>query len=312
MHRALDLAGSLEKQAELSACHYALSQSYKSVGNLPQALHHFEIFHEIDKKIYQEQAERHVRQLQIVHETKIIQQEAKIYKQRSAELDAYTRSVAHDLKHPIAAILGYSELLTDLFADQLPESFPMDILTKMADSAEIASQTIDALLLLATVDITDVQVKPIDMKTAVNDVLLRLQPMIEQYQGQVILPDKWDTAVGYLPWVEEVWANYLSNSLKYGGEKPIITLCSEPYTTNMIRYWVKDSGPGIPAEISAKLFKELSRHRHAQNKNSHGFGLAIVRRIVEKLGGTVGYKSEPGQGSQFFFTLPRNHAIPGK
>lgn len=312
LQKALQIADSLRNQAELSACHHALAQSYKRLGNFSQALHHFEKFHALDKNIYQEKADRHVRQLQIVHETKTIQQEARIYKQRSAELDAYARSVAHDLKHPMAAILGYSELLTDLYADQLPENFPTSILTKMAESAEIASQTIDALLLLATVDITEVQLKSIDMETAVNNVLLRLEPMIEQCQGRVILPDEWETAVGYLPWVEEVWANYLSNSLKYGGKTPTITLSCEPYSTNMIRFWVTDDGPGIPDEIGEKLFNEFKRPRQPQDKNSHGLGLAIVQRIVEKLGGTVGYKSEPDDGSQFFFTLPRSHINPGK
>ena len=303
LQRAANLASQLQHRVELAACHQALAQSYKTLGDPTKALEHFEKFYELDKKVYQEQADRHIHQLQIVYQTKSVQQEAKIYKQKTAELDTYARSVAHDLKQPVAALLGYSELLLEMQAEELPDMLPTNILEKMAQSAEFASQIIDALLLLATIDKTEVNLRPINMETAVGNVLLRLQPMIEQHQGRIILPDTWETAVGYQPWVEEIWANYLSNGLKYGGEAPVITISCEPYSTNMIRYWVQDNGPGIPPEISDKLFDEMKRPRLA--KNSHGFGLSIVRRIVDKLGGTAGFKSEPAQGSQFFFTLPR-------
>ena len=148
------------------------------------------------------------------------------------------------------------------------------------------------------------------METAVNNVLSRLQPLIQEKQVRIILPESWETAVGYHPWVEEIWANYLSNGIKYGGDKPELRLSCEPYTTNMVRFWVKDNGPGIAPDIQPQLFEEMSRPR--SNKTGHGFGLAIVQRIAEKLGGTVGYKSEPNQGSQFYFTLPRSIETPDK
>ena len=311
LQRAANLASQLQHRVELAACHQALAQSYKTLGDPAKALEHFEKFYELDKKVYQEQADRHIHQLQIVYQTKSVQQEAKIYKQKTAELDAYARSVAHDLKQPIAVILGYSELLLEMLAaEKLPDALPTNILAKMANSADVASQIIDALLLLATIDKTEVNLKPIAMETVVNNVLSRLQPLIQEKQVSIILPESWETAVGYHPWIEEIWANYLSNGIKYGGDKPELRLSCEPYTTNMIRFWVKDNGPGIAPDIQPQLFKEMSRPR--SNKTGHGFGLAIVQRIVEKLGGTVGYKSEPNQGSQFYFTLPRSIQTPDK
>lgn len=67
---------------ELAVCHQALAQTHKCLNNFPLALHHFEQFHELDKKLYQEQADRHVHQLQIVHQTRTIQQEVELYKQK--------------------------------------------------------------------------------------------------------------------------------------------------------------------------------------------------------------------------------------
>ena len=307
LQRALRLAEEVQTQSELSKCHQDLAQTYKLLGNHTKALFHFEKFHELDKKLYTEQADRNLRQLQILHETKSVQQEAQLYKQKTEELDAYARTVAHDLKQPIAAIVGYADLLPEFLPDLEPDSFPYRAFTKMGESAEQAAQIIDALLLLATVNKADVKFKLIDMDTAVNNVLSRLQDMIERYQGRLVLPEKWESALGHRPWIEEVWMNYISNALKYGGEAPTITLSCELCPDNMVRFWVKDDGPGIPHVASNQLFKEFSRLHNSDRKKSHGLGLAIVQRIIEKLGGTVGFKSEPGQGSQFFFTLPRPH-----
>lgn len=310
LHKAIDLAEQLQNQMELAASHQTLAQVHKRLGNTPQALHHFEQFHELDKKLYQEQADRHIHQLQIVHKTHTIQQEIELYKQKTEELDAYARTVAHDLKQPIAAILGYAELLPEIMSDMPKDGLLYRSLTQIGQSANQASQIINALLLLATVNKAEVPLEPIDMATAVRNVLHRLHEQIHKYQAQIVLPDEWETAVGYQPWIEEVWVNYLTNALKYGGTAPEIILSWEKYAPNMVRFWMQDNGPGIPEEHHEDLFNEFSRVSDSTFGESHGLGLAIVRRIVEKLGGTVGYKPGLTQGSHFFFTLPAQTANP--
>ena len=73
----------------------------------------------------------------------------------------------------------------------------------------------------------------------------------------------------------------------------------------MIRFWVKDNGPGLTPEEQARLFAEFTRLGEVRAQG-HGLGLSIVRRIIEKLGGQVGVESEVGQGSLFYFTLPHS------
>jgi signal transduction histidine kinase len=116
------------------------------------------------------------------------------------------------------------------------------------------------------------------------------------------LPELWPLAIGYEPWVEEVWANYLSNGLKYGGRPPYLELGSS-IGTGAIRFWVRDHGSGIPAAAQSHLFTSCGENGRL-NTPEHGLGLPIVQRLVEKLGGQVGVESEPGMGSLFFFTLP--------
>ncbi|NIU99771.1 MAG: hybrid sensor histidine kinase/response regulator, partial [Phycisphaerae bacterium] len=129
---------------------------------------------------------------------------------------------------------------------------------------------------------------------------------IEEYRGEIIFPKTWPVAQGYAPWIEEVWTNYLSNALKYGGRPPRLELGAKRQSDGMIRFWVRDNGPGLKPETQATLFTEFTRLTEVRAQG-HGLGLSIVRRIIEKLGGEVGFDSEnvPGQGSAFYFTLPR-------
>jgi len=109
--------------------------------------------------------------------------------------------------------------------------------------------------------------------------------------------------LGHAEWIVEVWANYLSNSIKYGGQPPRVKLGAEVQPNGMVRFWVRDNGPGLSPEEQARLFTPFTRLDQVRAKG-HGLGLSIVRRIVEKLGGQVGVESQIGQGSSFFFTLP--------
>ena len=142
------------------------------------------------------------------------------------------------------------------------------------------------------------------------NVQARLSYMIKEQQAQIILPEVWPDAIGYEPWIEEVWANYLSNALKYGGRPPRVELGASARSDGMLRFWTRDNGPGIPPEACTRLFTPYNQISHLNSNSGHGLGLSIVLSIVEKLGGQVGVESELGQGSLFFFTLPVGPAFP--
>ncbi len=141
------------------------------------------------------------------------------------------------------------------------------------------------------------------MADVVEQAQRRLRLMIAEYQGEIILPETWPVSLGHAPWIEEVWTNYLSNGLKYGGQPPRLELGATPQLDGMIRFWARDNGPGLTLEAQATLFAEFTRLDKVRAKG-HGLGLSIVRRIMDKLGGQVGVESKIGQGSVFYFTLP--------
>jgi signal transduction histidine kinase len=232
-----------------------------------------------------------------------------------AELDAFAHTVAHDLKNPLNLIIGYAESLTE-DGEALPPEAVKDSLQAIAETALRMNNIIEELMLLSGVRKTRVEMQPLDMSGIVFEVRRRLAPLIQEYEAEISLPDAWPLALSYGPWVEEVWANFLSNAVKYGGRPPRVelgadTLPNSPVNTGegrgggMVRFWVHDNGDGISPQDQSRLFAPFERLSQVRIQG-HGLGLSIVRRIVEKLGGQVGVESDgvPGHGSVFSFTLP--------
>ena len=252
---------------------------------------------------------------------------------RNEELNAYAHTVAHDLKNPLGIVIGYAELLEKEYMVLAREELPL-YLGSIAQNGRKMNDIIDALLLLASVRRGDeVELAPLDMGTIVAEAQGRLARLIEEYRAEIILPPAtgWPAALGYAPWVEQVWINYLSNAIKYGGRPPRVELGaarpSVPSTSGekeegkMVRFWVRDNGPGLTPEEQARLFTPFTQ-LHQTRVEGHGLGLSIVQRIVTRLGGQVGVESPatgsghgpatgsgtsdvvPGRGSTFWFTLP--------
>ncbi len=250
---------------------------------------------------------------------------------QNAELDAFAHTVAHDLKNPLAALVGFSTLLTTRY-EKFPAEKSDEILQRITQIGYKMTNIINELLLLASVrKMADVKTGPLDMQSIVREVLTRMADLATEFHATFTLPDAWPTAVGYAPWVEEVWANYISNAIKYGGqpEKGIPPHVELGYTVpaagsavpeitdtpvslpapdirqpaSGIRFWVRDNGYGLTVEEQATLFTEFTRLEQTRAEG-HGLGLSIVQRIVKKLGGEVGVESKIGQGSTFWFSLP--------
>jgi len=237
-----------------------------------------------------------------VQTRRLLEQKAEELMTQNDELTAYAHTVAHDIKDPLNIIYGYSSILADGEVE-MDEATTRKSLRIIADYALRTCNIVDELLLLAEVRDSEVVLGPLDMPTILMQTQHRLADSLER-TGTIICQDSgsWPQAMGYGPWVEEVWVNLLSNGMKYGGTPPVLKIGATQVGDDVC-FWVTDSGQGIPKEDQQALFVPFTP-LHQVRATGQGLGLSIVRRITSRLGGTVGVESRPGEGSTFYFTLP--------
>ncbi len=343
LEQALRLAQEVGASESMIGAHRALAEAFRQRQVYDRALAHYEQYHVLSSEALVEKARSQQKGLDVARRVQEARREAEAYgalnealqheiiarekfqeelqranvrlreeiKAREAliaDLDAFAHSVAHDLKTPLTVIAGYSDILRR----QLLERSAVDAtLAGLADLAEPsvqmcikAGRIVDELLIIATVRREDVVLAPVDMAQIVSELEKRLAPMIAQSQARIAKPASWPAALGQATWIEEVWFNYISNAIKYGGCPPLVELGATPLDMGMVRFWVRDNGNGINVQAQERLFESFTRLDRVRAEG-HGLGLSIVKRIVEKLGGEVAVESTgaPGMGSVFSFTL---------
>ncbi len=219
------------------------------------------------------------------------------------DLDAFAHTVAHDLKNSLGSIVSSSEIMEELI-----RSNDTKLLNELAglikSSASKTLQITQELLILATVSHQEIEKRDLNMAQIFSEAKNQLRETIQTSKAIISEPETWPVAVGYAPWIEEVWMNYLSNAIKYGGNSPVIEVGADLPVNGCVKFWIKDNGNGISESEQDKLFKKYIRLTPT-SADGYGLGLSIVKRIIEKIGGTCGVEStgKTGEGSKFYFIL---------
>ena len=221
--------------------------------------------------------------------------------QKNAELEAYAHTIAHSLKTPLAAASRFLEILDKFKSDGLTAE-QRHLVQQAFSALAMTGDAVDALLLLSTVARQSVELHPLAMGALVKQVLNQLADLQARTRASLKLPDAWPPALGYAPWVGEVWLNLLSNALKYGGSPPSIELGGTPEGSH-VRFWVRDNGQTLSEQERKRVFIPFTR-LHQERAAGHGLGLATVQRIISSLGGKVGVSAGVQGGNEFFFELP--------
>ncbi len=235
-----------------------------------------------------------------IHLNKIEKQKA--LKNKITELEAYTNSVANDIKSPLGVMNGFADQLRTYW-DDYDDGSKRTFLDVIDRNSRKISEIVEELLTFTDVSRADILIEPLNMTEVIENVMARLAQSEEKYLGKMIVPDQWPIVVGYGPWVEEVWINYIANAIKCCGQDADIELGFSNAGSEFTKFWVKDSGPGLSKQEAEAVFQKYTRPNQ-NDKNGSGLGLSIAKRIVEKLGGEVGVTSKLGEGSTFEFSLP--------
>jgi PAS domain S-box-containing protein len=228
----------------------------------------------------------------------------------NAELEAFSYSVAHDLRTPLRAMSGYSTTLLEDHGDQLARD-AQDQLTRIVAGAQRMSDIIDALLTLARLTRTEPQWERVDLGELAHSVIGQLRA--GDPDRAVEFASAGDLIVQGDPRLLRVLLdNLLGNAWKFTGKQPAarIELGREDIGGATI-YYVRDNGAGFDMALAGKLFIPFRRLHLASDFEGSGIGLATVQRIVRRHGGRVWAEAAEACGATFRFTLPSGAPPPG-
>lgn len=247
------------------------------------------------------QAEMEITELNESLEAKIIERTAEL-EEANRGLESFSYSVSHDLRAPLRIISGYSGLLHKKYTEALPTE-AKEFITNIKENARHMGQLIDDLLNLSRLGRQDLSKTKVDMNAAVATVMKELKSADGKINGSVRIYDIKPT-IADDGLIKQVWANLISNAIKYSGKKtkPIIEVGSYNKAGNTT-YYVKDNGAGFDMKHADKLFKAFQRLHDKSQFEGSGIGLAIVHSIITKHGGKIWAEGKEGKGATFFFTL---------
>lgn len=227
-----------------------------------------------------------------------------LLQESNAELEQFAYTASHDLKEPLRMIDGFMKLLEKNYGDRLDETAQRYI-HFASDGARRMNQLLEDLLIYSRATRSALKEEQVDLNRVMEEVKREFQHRIEELSGTLT----WEplpTVQGSNVAIRTVLRNLVANALKYhrSGYPPVVRVSA----AEREKKWciaVDDNGIGIDPAFYDQVFVIFQRLHGRSEYDGSGIGLATCKRLVEKWGGRIGVTSTPGQGSQFFFTIPR-------
>jgi PAS domain S-box-containing protein len=242
-------------------------------------------------------AEREVRRLNYDLEQRQVALEA-----ANKELEAFSYSVAHDLRAPLRSIDGFSQALLEDYADKV-DAEGRQYLQQVRESAQEMGRLIDALLTLSRVTRSELRREPVDLTALARSVLARFQKNEPERKAELVMSDGL-IANGDARLLGVVLENLLGNAWKFTGRRPMARIeVGAQQEDGRPVFFVRDNGAGFDMAYAHKLFGVFQRLHSGAEFEGTGIGLATVQRIVQRHGGRVWAEGEVGRGATVYFTL---------
>jgi PAS domain S-box-containing protein len=239
-------------------------------------------------------------ELRVVDRTQLLAQANK-------ELEAFSYSVSHDLRAPLRAISGYASMLAEDYELTL-DADAKRLLNIIQGNAKRMGALIDDLLAFSKLGRKDVQKAIIDMNVLTKSVIEELgrgAQKLPEINIANLHPALADSAL-----IRQVMINFISNAIKYSSATPkaVVSIWSEQ-AADTTTYAVRDNGTGFDMQYAHKLFGVFQRLHSTEEFEGTGVGLAIVKRVIDKHGGTVRAEGQVGKGATFYFSLLREPGV---
>lgn len=242
------------------------------------------------------------------HLEKKVQERTQQLETSNKDLEAFSYSVSHDLRAPLRAIDGFSQILEEDYANKFDEE-GKDVIATIRTSTQEMGTLIDDLLSFSRLGRQSMKLQTINMTTLAKSVFDELQKTNHDREIQFSCEDLPEIQ-GDSSLLRHVWINLLSNAIKYTNKKSKAQIMiGSKIQGNDILYYVQDNGAGFDMKYVNKLFGVFQRLHDRRDFEGTGVGLAIVARVITKHGGKVWAEGEVDKGATFYFSLPKKVAI---
>ncbi len=218
-------------------------------------------------------------------------------------LRAFSYSVSHDLRAPLRAINGFSNIIMDDYSEALGEEGSR-MLSIIKDNAVRMDELIKGLLFMSKVTQSEIKKQRIDCNELVSQCIKELMQTRDSNLIQIQVDDL-PEAFGDPVLIRQVWLNLIENALKFSKTREQVKIKISGFKKDQwVEYGVRDNGVGFDEQYKDKLFKTFERLHGDDEFKGTGIGLALVERIVNRHGGNVRAEGEQNMGARFFFSLP--------
>lgn len=273
-----------------------------------------------DQEVAQETADQLAIAIQQSHLRQQLQQYAAELEQRvidrtmqlqdvNHELEAFAYSISHDLRAPLRTIQGFAQALKEDFGDQLDTEGQEDIQFIVEGAIQMDTLIAD-LLSYSRLSQVEIRLQPVMLEEVVKAALKQLDGQPKEHNAEITVEPGMPAVRAHRSTLTQVLVNLIGNAIKFGDpDRPLhVRIYSEEYVQNdqdWVRLCVEDNGIGIAPEHQERIFRVFERLHGSEVYPGTGIGLAIARKGLERMGGSVGVKSHLGQGSTFWIALPK-------
>jgi signal transduction histidine kinase len=238
----------------------------------------------------------------------LVTQRTAALRETVGELEAFSYSIAHDMRAPLRAMTGFARLVQTEHGEQLDET-GKGHLGRIISAAQRLDHLITDVLSYSSAGRRKLDMQPVDLEKLLEEAIHNL-PELQPPRAEIEIRTPLPRVTAHEPSLMQCATNLLANAVKFvsPGVVPKVTVRSELVGQD-VRLWFEDNGIGISAAGKERIFSLFGRLNPAADFEGTGIGLAIVRKSVERMGGKFGVESEPGRGSRFWIQLKKSQDI---